>query len=183
MGKIVIVSGSPAKFSRSAVIANIVGELLAENNQVEHIKVSELPPEALVFARWDHQAISSTIRLIESADAVVFISPVYKASYTGLLKTFIDLLPEKSLADKIILPILNGGTVAHLLSLEYAFKPLFSVLGATDIVDGVYAVDSQIQYKETELTFIEDGLEQRLKANVNELLIRLNKNKKPVVKG
>lgn len=183
MGKFVIVSGSPAEFSRSAAIAKFVGELLAENNEVEFIQVKDLPPEDLVYAKWDSEAIKKSISLIESADALVVISPVYKASYTGLLKTFIDLLPEKSLVNKTILPILNGGTVAHLLSLEYAFKPVFSVLGATDIVNGVYLVDSQVQYRETEITFIESGAEQRLRSNVSELISRVNNQPKLLIKG
>lgn len=183
MGKIVIVSGSPAKFSRSAAISKFVGELLEENHQVDYIKPSDLPPGDLVYAKWDSEAIKKSISLVESADALVFISPVYKASYTGVLKTFIDLLPEKSLVDKTILPILNGGTVAHLLALEYAFKPVFSVLGATDIINGVYLVDSQVQYNETELTYIENEAEQRLRVNVNELINKINQSEKAVIKG
>ena len=59
-----------------------------------------------------------------------------------MLKAFFDLIPEKGLVDKVVLPIVTGGTIAHLLSLEYAFKPLFSVLGSQEIINGVYMVDS-----------------------------------------
>jgi FMN reductase len=184
MANVVIISGSPSQVSRSSAVADFVGKLLKKKgNQFHHIKVCDLPAEDLVYAKFDSPAIQQAKTLIANADAVVVVSPVYKASYTGIFKTFFDLLPEKALSNKTILPIANGGTVAHLLSLEYAFKPLFSVLGATDIVDGVYIVDSQVQYSETELTFLSDEVEQRLRANVSELVSRLNRNTKSPIKG
>ncbi|HWO98485.1 MAG TPA: NADPH-dependent FMN reductase [Bacillus sp. (in: firmicutes)] len=179
MANIVIISGSPSPSSRSSAVADFVGELLEkEGNQLRHIKVRDLPAEDLLYAKFDSPAVQQAKTLVAGADAVVVVSPVYKASYTGIFKTFFDLLPEKALSGKTILPIANGGTTAHLLSLEYAFKPLVSVLGATDIVDGVFIADSQVQYSETELTFLSDEAEQRLRANVQELVSRLTKQPK-----
>lgn len=184
MANVVVISGSPSKVSRSATIANFVGELVQkEGNHFHHLQIRDLPAEDLVYAKFDSQAIQQAKNLIAAADAVIVVSPVYKASYTGIFKTFFDLLPEKALAGKTILPIANGGTSAHLLSIEFAFKPLLSILGATDIIDGVFIVDSQVQYSETELKFVSDEVEQRLRANVNELLSRLTKNSKTLIEG
>jgi FMN reductase len=73
------------------------------------------------------------------------------------------------------LPIATGGTIAHLLSLEYAFKPVFSVLGSNEILNGVYLIDSQIGYKENGLIFSDAGAEERLLASLEELIKRFKK--------
>jgi FMN reductase len=174
MGIIVIISGSTSVKSRSSALAQVVGNLLGKGgNQVEHICVRDIPPEDLVYAKFDSPAIQEAATLISDADALVVISPVYKASYTGIIKAFFDLLPEKALAGKTILPIANGGTSAHLLALEYAFKPLFSILGARDILDGIFIVDSQIQYSKTEVRFQSEEIEQRFHWNINKLISAL----------
>jgi FMN reductase len=49
------------------------------------------------------------------------------------LKTYLDLLPQKALVGKRIVPIAIGGSLGHLLAIENALKPVLSVLGATEI--------------------------------------------------
>lgn len=183
MTNIVLVSGSPSLVSRSQAVANFVAKLLKRegNHTVQQINVRDFPPQDLLHAKFDSPAIQHTLAVISNADAVVAVSPVYKASYTGIIKSFFDLLPEKALANKTILPIANGGTGAHLLAIEYAFKPLFSVLGATDIVDGVFIIDSQVQYSKTELTFLSKETEQRLRKNVFEMVSRSRQNSESLI--
>lgn len=71
-------------------------------------------------------------------------SPVYKASFSGVLKAYLDLLPQKALAGKPVLPLFIGGSIAHLLAIDYALKPVLSALGARYQFGGVYAVESQV---------------------------------------
>ncbi len=78
------------------------------------------------------------------ADLVVVATPIYKAAYSGLIKTFLDLLPSDALRGKTVLPLATGGSASHLLALDYALKPVLSALGARDILDGVFAVDAQL---------------------------------------
>ncbi|HZG71485.1 MAG TPA: NADPH-dependent FMN reductase [Chondromyces sp.] len=170
MGNILILSGSPSQSSKSSAIGDWIGERLEkEGNQFRHIKIRNLPAEDLIYSKFDSPAIQQARSLVEAADAIVVVSPVYKASYTGILKAFFDLLPEKAFVGKPVLPIINGGTAAHLLSVEYAFKPLFSVLGATNIIHGVFIDDSQVRYSETELLFLSNEVEQRLRTNIEAL--------------
>ncbi|MFL6558735.1 MAG: NADPH-dependent FMN reductase [Bacillus sp. (in: firmicutes)] len=174
MSNIVIISGSPSTLSRSSAIGTFLQDnLVTEGNQVSTITVRNLPPEDLIYAQFNSPAIQQAKTLVEQAAAVIIVSPVYKASYPGVLKTFLDLIPEKGFADKIIFPVVTGGTFAHLLSLEYAFKPLLSVLGAREILDGVYIVDSQISYTEQEITFVDSEIEQRLKIAIHQLQVQL----------
>ncbi|MNJ38984.1 FMN reductase (NADPH) [compost metagenome] len=94
---------------------------------------------------------------------------MYKASYTGVLKTFLDLVPQKGLAGKIILPLFIGGSLAHLLSIDYSLKPVLSSLGARHILGGVYAVDAYIARTEQGGFEISEELITRLEENVAEL--------------
>ena len=81
---------------------------------------------------------------VHAADVVVVATPIYKAAYSGLLKTFLDLLPQDALRGKTVLPLATGGSAAHLLALDYALKPVLAALGARDILDGVFATDAQL---------------------------------------
>lgn len=145
MSKIALIAGSPNPASRLTGLLQYVTRLFNEQgHNVVSIQVSELPAEALIGARFDDPDIAAAVKLVEDADAVVIGSPVYKASYSGVLKTFLDLLPQKGLAGKPVLPLFIGGTISHLLAIDYALKPLLSALGATHQLGGVYAVDSQV---------------------------------------
>lgn len=178
MSEIVIISGSPTKTSRSSAISSYLeNQLINQGQQVSKITVRDLPPEDLIYANFNSLEIKRVLSQIEQAQAVIVVSPVYKASYTGVLKTFFDLIPEKGLADKVILPVATGGSMAHLLSLEYAFKPLFSVLGGQEIKDGIYFVDSQISYQENQLTFLDVDVEHRVTTALQEIVNRLAEKK------
>jgi FMN reductase len=86
----------------------------------------------------------------------------YKASYTGILKTYLDLHPQKALVGKRIVPIAIGGSLGHLLAIEYALKPVLSVLGATEILNTVYFLDRQIERLEADGYRIDEEAAQRL---------------------
>lgn len=79
------------------------------------------------------------------------------------MKTFIDLIPQKGLEDKIVLPVAVGGSIAHLLSLDYALKPVISILGAITILPSVYVVDKQVQRLDGGLFAVEQEVVERLK--------------------
>jgi FMN reductase len=176
MSNLVIISGSPSQPSRTSAISTYLEKIIVnEGLQVSTLTLRDLPPEDLLFANFNSPEIKQAQSLIQQAQALIVVSPVYKASYPGVLKAFFDLIPEKGLHDKVVLPVATGGTFAHLLSLEYAFKPLFSVLGSQDIIKGVYIVDSQITYKENQLTFVDTDLEHKLHTALHDLLNLLTK--------
>ena len=102
-----------------------------------------VPAAALLGRRSDEQ-VASAIQQVVAAQIVVASSPTYRATYAGLLKTFFDLLPQDALVGKIGLPILTGGSLAHLLALDHTFRPLFTSLGAT-VANGVYGHDGQFR--------------------------------------
>lgn len=164
MAKLVIISGSPSPASRlNGVLQSIESVLQQEGLHPEWIRVHELPPEDLVYTRFDSPAISAANRLIEQADGLVVATPIYKAAYTGVLKAFLDLIPQRGLEGKVILPVAIGGSAAHLLAIDYALKPVLSALGARNQLQGVYALDTQVKRKEEGGFEVAEELEARLR--------------------
>ena len=88
--------------------------------------------------------MKTLVEQLKEADGLIVATPVYKAAYSGALKTLLDLLPERALEGKVVLPLATGGTVAHLLAVDYALKPVLSALKAQEILHGVFADDSQV---------------------------------------
>ncbi|MBH8599983.1 NADPH-dependent FMN reductase [Thermoactinomyces sp. CICC 23799] len=171
MPDVLILSGSPSRTSRLNGILEHARPLLQERGlNVGGIHVSDLPAEALITADFEHPAIQEANRQVENADAVLIASPVYKASYTGILKTYLDLLPQKGLHGKIILLVFIGGTINHLLAIDYALKPVLSVLGARHILGGVYVIDSQVQRDRRGQLVLEEEVKQRLNDALRELI-------------
>ncbi|PPS59187.1 hypothetical protein CRX72_13645 [Pantoea sp. BRM17] len=66
----------------------------------------------LIHARFDSPALNAFKADIASATGVIISTPVYKASFAGALKTVLDLLPERALEEKVVLPLASGGSVA-----------------------------------------------------------------------
>lgn len=171
MPKVTIINGSPTPGSRLTAVISLAEELIREQGfEVEHVNVAELPPGDLIHTKFESEAIVKANALVAEADAVIVASPVYKASYTGVLKTFLDLVPQKGLAGKIVLPLFIGGSLAHLLSIDYSLKPVLSALGARHILGGVYAVDSNVARTDDGGFEINEELDARLKDNVHELV-------------
>ncbi|MBN0856446.1 NADPH-dependent FMN reductase, partial [Pseudomonas aeruginosa] len=95
-------------------------------------------------ARFDNPALQTLNEQLAGADGLIIATPVYKASFSGALKTLLDLLPERALEGKIVLPLATGGTIAHMLAVDYALKPVLNALKAQEILHGVFADDSQV---------------------------------------
>ena len=105
--------------------------------------------QGLLHAQFDHPLIRQALAEVAQAQVVMIATPIYKAAYSGVLKAFLDLLPQDALRGTTVLPLATGGSIAHLLALDYALKPVLSALGARDILDPVFATDAQVVKHET----------------------------------
>jgi FMN reductase len=143
---IVIITGSPTRPSRSLGLAQLVKQRLSrEDFEINEIHVRDLPAEALLHAKFDDPAIKEASALVEKAHGVVIASPVYKAAYTGVLKSFLDLLPQFGLRDKVVFPLMTGGTIAHVLALDYGLRPVLQSLDPRLVVAGLFVLDKGIE--------------------------------------
>jgi FMN reductase len=164
MSKILTIAGSPSDTSRSSAVLKLCSSFLEEHSiNVTSLSVRDIPPEDLVYANFESQALKKAKDLIEQADGIIVGTPVYKASYTGVLKALLDLMPQYAFSGKTILPIATGGTITHLLSIDYAMKPLFGVLGSTSILRGIFILDSQMEKTSEGGIILEPEIHQRLK--------------------
>ncbi|MEW1722010.1 NADPH-dependent FMN reductase [Streptomyces sp. NPDC093109] len=145
MATILSVSGSPSPTSRTTrLLRHLDDRLRLQGHDVTPLEVRTLPAQALLGADFRHPAIVEATALFERADGVVIGTPVYKAAYSGLLKSLLDLLPQYALTGKTVLPLATGGSTAHVLAIDYALRPVLSSMGAAHIVPGWFLLDKDI---------------------------------------
>ncbi|MBV1938436.1 FMN reductase [Streptomyces sp. BV286] len=84
-------------------------------------------------------ALRAALDAVASADGLVVVTPVFSASYSGLFKSFFDVLDRDALGGKPVLIAATGGSARHSLVLEHALRPLFAYLRAVVVPTGVYA--------------------------------------------
>ncbi|MFD7549071.1 NADPH-dependent FMN reductase [Streptomyces sp. NPDC059816] len=145
MATVLSVSGSPSATSRTArLLRHLDARLRDQGHEVIALDVRTLPAEPLLGADFAHPAIVHAGSLFAQADGVVIGTPVYKAAYSGLLKSLLDLLPQYALEGKTVLPLATGGTNAHVLAIDYALRPVLNSMGADHIVQGWFTLDRHI---------------------------------------
>lgn len=143
--RVITLAGSPRFPSRSSALLEYAREKLTSLEvEVCHWNLHNFSPEDLLYARFDSPALKAFSEQLQGADGLIVVTPVYKASFSGALKTLLDLLAERALEGKVVLPLATGGTVAHMLAVDYALKPVLSALKAQEILHGVFADDSQV---------------------------------------
>jgi FMN reductase len=128
------------------------------------IDLAVLPAEALL-GRYRSEALDVAIATTTQARIVIASTPVYRASYSGLLKVFFDLLAPESMARAVAIPIATGGAPGHQLVLDHALRPLFGSLGATVVPTGIYGTDAQFASGEPHPLLV-----QRIERAVDEAL-------------
>ncbi|MBT2473145.1 NAD(P)H-dependent oxidoreductase, partial [Microbacterium sp. ISL-103] len=87
-------------------------------------------------------ARETAINTVVSADALIAVTPIFSTSYSGLFKSFIDVLDPDALTGKPVLIGANAGTARHSLAIDYAIRPLFAYLHADAVSTGVFAASS-----------------------------------------
>jgi FMN reductase len=170
MSEVVTISGSPAANARSAALLEYIRVALERRSiGSTSVDVRDFDPADLMFARWDSPQVRRVMDLVAQARVVIVATPVYKASYSGVLKTLFDLLPQNALYDKLVLPIAIGGSPSHLLSIDYSLRPVLTALGAEYILRGIYILDSQIRLVKDEPLQLDLEIEVRLLRAIDSL--------------
>jgi FMN reductase len=140
---IAFISASPSVASRSGALLSHAGtRLRAYGLQTQTLNLRELPPAALLNADRQEPSIAEALETLAGASLVVLATPIYKAAYSGLLKVFLDLLPQDGLRGKWVWALGTSGSPAHLLALDFALAPVLASLGARQHIDPVYANDA-----------------------------------------
>ena len=127
---VVALAGNPRAGSRTLRAAQHVAERIAaqvDGDVVATIDLAALAPEVLAD---EHPAVDEARARLAGADVAVIATPVYKASYTGLLKAFLDLYGPHGLAGVVVVPLVVSGDPAHALVGEVHLRPVLVELGA-----------------------------------------------------
>jgi FMN reductase len=141
---IVAVTGNPRPQSRTHTLARTLAAELARvlgSDQPADVDLAEIA--AGVLDPGDERAQAATATVLAS-DLLVLASPTYKATYSGLLKAFLDRLGTGALAGKAALPILLGGAPNHQLAIDVHFTPLLYELGASVPVRGLFVLEADV---------------------------------------
>jgi FMN reductase len=144
----VVVSGGLREPSSTRLLADqidaaVLGELARAGSPATST-VIELRPlgRAIIDAMlsgFPSSDLESVFRQLAEADGLIAVTPAFNASFSGLFKSFFDVLPQETLADMPVLIAATGGTERHSLVLEHALRPMFSYLHAVVSPTGVYA--------------------------------------------
>jgi FMN reductase len=144
---IVGLAGSPSIPSRTRLIVETALDRIGAKTGAEArlIDLAELVPDLGIRSRAEASAnVEEALRTIESADLLIVGSPVYKGSYPGLLKHFVDLLDYPCCVGTPVGLLATGGSDRHALVVEYQLRPLFAFFGAKTLATAVFIPDKAI---------------------------------------
>ncbi|MER5915994.1 FMN reductase [Streptomyces sp. NPDC001982] len=141
--KLVVVSAGLSVPSSTRLLADRLAAAVDRQTPVE-IQVVELRELAVEIAHnftngFAGKALADALDAVTRADGLIVVTPVFTASYSGLFKSFFDVLDKDALAGKPVLIAATGGTARHSLVLEHALRPLFAYLRAVVVPTAVYA--------------------------------------------
>jgi FMN reductase len=142
--QVVSVVGNPRPDSRTHGIARTLVSAIA-------VELGARPgPEVDLAALGPHtldpvspEAVGAVAQVLE-ADILVLASPTYKATYSGLLKAFLDRIATGALEGISAVPVLLGGAPNHQLAVDVHFIPLLLELGATVPTRGLFVLESEL---------------------------------------
>jgi FMN reductase len=174
MTRIAVISAGLSVPSSTRLLADRLADATvraaASSGDRVEIDVVELRPLAHPLA--DHLLtgfatgeLADALETVRRADALVVVTPVFSASYSGLFKTFFDVLEPGALEGKPVLLGATAGTARHSLVLDHALRPLFSYLRATVVPTGVFAASED---------FGDRGLDERIDRAAGELVALLH---------
>lgn len=146
MSTIVFISASRSSVSTTqGLVSHVARRMSGAGHDTQSLVLRDLPAGPLLAGDTSDQRIAAAVTAVGFADAVVVASPVYQSSYSGLLKVFLDLLPQFAFRGKAVLPLLTGGSTAHVLAVDYALRPVLSSLGASHIAQGWFVPSGHIR--------------------------------------
>ena len=135
--RVAVVVGNPRPSSRTLAAARLVARELTGEESDLVVDLAELGPALL---DWQDPTVGALVAAVGEADLVVVASPTYKATYTGLLKLFLDCFGTTGLRG-LAVPLMLGAGPAHALAPELTLRPVLAEIGGTTL-RGHYVLES-----------------------------------------
>jgi FMN reductase len=142
--KIVAITAGLSQPSSSRLLADRLAQALPLDADVRVVELRDFAVDIAknLVSMVPSAALREVIEAVTSADGLIVVSPVFTASYSGLFKSFFDLLDSDALVGMPVLMGATGGTERHSLVLDYQMRPMFAYLRAVVAPTGVYAASS-----------------------------------------
>ena len=171
MTSIVVVSAGLGVPSSTRLLADRLAAATAEaleDVEVTHVELRDLAHELTdrLLTGFPGPKLGAAVESVRRADGLIAVTPVFSASYSGLFKTFFDVLEDGALDGKPVLVAATAGTARHSLVLDHALRPLFAYLHAVVIPTGVFAATED---------FGDAGLDVRIARAAGELALLAGK--------
>jgi FMN reductase len=135
-----VVVGNPKPASRTLSAAVHLARELSGSAPDLVVDLATLGPALL---DWADEDVAGLVKQVGEADLVVFASPTYKGTYTGLLKLFLDRFAGGTGLRGVAVPLLLGGSPAHALAPELTLRPVLTEIGGTVPGRGLFVIDKQ----------------------------------------
>jgi FMN reductase len=141
-----LVVGNPKAGSRTLALGAAVAAAAADAAGLDAsdrltVDLADLGPQLF---DWSSTGVRAAVDAVRSCSLVVVASPTYKASYTGLLKSFLDWFSTTDLAGVTVVPVMTGAGAQHALAVEVHLRPVLVELGATLPTRGLYVTEGQL---------------------------------------
>jgi FMN reductase len=140
-----VISAGLSQPSATRLLANKLAaaavQELPGDTEIVTIELRELAHDIVnnLLTGFPSPALRDALDRVSRADGLIAVTPLYSGSYSGLFKSFFDVLDPEALAGKPTLIAATGGTARHSLALEHAIRPLFTYLRALTVPTGVFA--------------------------------------------
>jgi FMN reductase len=136
--RVAVVVGNPKPVSRTYEAALTLAERLGGADLV-----IDLADHTGELFDWSSSTVDELVEEVAASEVVIVASPTYKATYTGLLKVFLDRFPHQGLAGVTAVPLMLGASHAHALAPEHGLRPVLVELGASVPTRGLYVLDAE----------------------------------------
>ncbi|GJF29670.1 oxidoreductase [Kitasatospora sp. NE20-6] len=143
--RLVAVSAGVSQPSSTRLLADrLAGEVAGRAGDRTTVEVIELRDLATEIAHnlvtgFAGPKLRAALDAVAAADGLIAVTPIFSASYSGLFKSFFDVLDRDALTGTPVLIAATGGTARHSLALEHAVRPLFAYLRAAVVPTAVFA--------------------------------------------
>jgi FMN reductase len=185
MRRLVVISAGLSVPSSTRLLADRLAatasaiEARGSRVEVEHVELRPLahPLADHLLTGFASGDLADAIAKVRRADGLVVVTPVFSASYSGLFKTFVDVLEPGTLDGKPVLIAATGGTARHSMVLDHALRPLFSYLRAVVVPTGVFAASEDFGSTD------EGHLDKRVRRAAGELAALMGGDAEPADKA
>ncbi|CAM3931649.1 NADPH-dependent FMN reductase [Smaragdicoccus niigatensis] len=152
-----VIVGNPKPRSRTYSTAVELAERITSQQPDHVIDLADYGPRLF---DWTDQDVRDLVSTVASSSLIIVASPTYKATYTGLLKLFLDRFSAGQLSRTVAVPLLVGGDWRHSLAPEVHLKPVLAELGASTPTRGLFLLDCELLDSEAFSAWFEIAIAQ-----------------------